>query len=521
MQIAITEENRDGFSKTLKLVSLDKKTIKAARANFGRFRINGVIRGGIYDSDVWTLSDDLHVSELAFSMDEDVYDRHAGAWLGCSFEVYRESVKAYIALNLGVLARSTLLTMTTLYRRLTEMDYGDVLELPAEDIPYVLELIKMMPGGSPLRDEVIESLERERLRIASTERRTLAEFKYYLRFDRELGKYWRGCPEERKIYFFPMYLWWEVTAILPLRVTEFLLTPYDCIEEKNGRFYLTIRRTKMKKGRHRVSYKVPSDYEKMQYEIPERIYNDIRWYQGIHDDAEAHGYRRPELDTLFLTSANPLSGYFCYGMARLRLRSLCAEVMNDEDYPIHLGDTRHLAMINLILSGGSPVICKELAGHESIDMSSHYYGNLSGIVESIIYEKYNGWGDDTEFSGSEKYYATLPDKTIPVEGGWCDSESMISGSVRDCFKDFDGEDVIGSCMGCRHFYPEKQGIKLRIINERKKAVDADCEYLMQMIELVRKGQGYQEDIASAMLKLHADAELYGDLLKRKYKGGYR
>ena len=42
---------------------------------------------------------------------------------------------------------------------------------------------------------------------------------------------------------------------------------------------------------------------------------------------------------------------------------------------------------------------------------------------------------------------------------------------------------------------------------------------MQMIELVRRGLGYQEDIASAMLKLHADAGTYSELLKRKYRGG--
>jgi hypothetical protein len=50
-------------------------------------------------------------------------------------------------------------------------------------------------------------------------------------------------------------------------------------------------------------------------------------------------------------------------------------------------------------------------------------------------------------------------------------------------------------------------------------VDRDGEYLMQMIELVRKGMGYQEDIASSILKLHADAGSYAELLKRKYRGG--
>ena len=67
-----------------------------------------------------------------------------------------------------------------------------------------------------------------------------------------------------------------------------------------------------------------------------------------------------------------------------------------------------------------------------------------------------------------------------------------------------GSSALGECHNCRHFYPDNPGLLLRISTERKKAVDRDGEYLMQMIELVRRGLGYQEDIASAMLKLHAD-----------------
>ena len=515
----LNEEVREGYSRIQVVSRLDEETIKKARANFARFRIKGVIIGGLYDSDTWHLSDDIRRSALVFDVDSEVYAQGAEKWAECTRECYRESVKAYIAMNLGTYARATLLMIVRLFRNAAAMDYEEVMELEDDEKGYILNLLKLLPGGGVIRDAVIDDLEEVRFSRRYSDSRTLADFKYYLRFDKGIRDFWESCDLWDKIYYFPVYMWWDVTSILPLRVTEFLLTPYECLAEDGGKYYLTIRRTKLKKGRRKLAYKVEHDYELFRYEIPERLYREILWYKEL--EIEGTGYVRPALGTLFLTSDNVLcADYLNYGHMRERLRGLCGRMMGDVDYPVHLGDTRHLAMINLILSGGSPVICKELAGHESISASAHYYGNLSGIVESIVYEKYHSWGMEAELNGSHKYWAALPEECIRVKGGWCDSPMMMEEKIDDCLKEFNGAYPLGECIGCRHFYPERQGMRLDISQERKRAVDRDGEYLMQMIELVRKGLGYQEDIASALLRLQADAESYAELLKRKYlKGG--
>ncbi len=512
------EEIKDGYSRFQTITVLDDETIKAARANFGRFRIKSVIRGGKYDDDSWHLSDDLHNSTINFEVDEGVYAEHAENWTGCTYECYRQSIKAYIALNLGTYARATLMIIARLFRDAAGMDYEDVMELDEDEKTHILSLLRLLPEGGVTRDSIIDDLEEFSYQKNYSATRTLADFKYYLRFDKAVREYWESCSRKEKIFYFPIYMWWDVTSILPLRVTEFLLTPYDCLSEDGGKYYLTIRRTKLKKGRRKLAYKVEQDYELFRYEIPEQLYNEILWYKNL--EVENTGYARAGLGTLFLISDDVrCADYLNYGHARERLRSLCKEIMGDADYPVHLGDTRHLAMINLILSGGSPVICKELAGHENINASAHYYGNLSGIVESIVYEKYHGWGKGAELGGSQKYWVDLPEECIRVKEGWCDSRLMVSGSIDDCLKDFNGTHSLGECSNCRHFYPDDPGLSLSISTERKKAVDSDGEYLMQMIELVRKGMGYQEEIASAILKLHADADSYAELLKRKYRGG--
>lgn len=514
----LKEISKEGYSRVQMITRLDDETIKSARANYARFRLKGVIHGGVYDDDTWYLSDDLRNSTISFGIDEAAYSKGAVRWTECTYECYRDSVKAYIALNLGTYARSTLMIVMNLFRKAAAMDYEMMMELDEDEKSHILNFLKLLPGGGVIRDSVIDDLEEFSYSKNYSDMRTLADFKYYLRFDKAIREYWGNCSEKDKIFYFPIYMWWDVTSILPLRVTEFLLTPYNCLEKDGEKYYLTIRRTKLKKGRRKLAYKVAYDYELCRYEIPERLYREISWYQ--HIDVEDTDYAKPALGTLFLTSNHVRSAdYLTYGHARERLRSLCGEIMGDTNYPVHLGDTRHLAMINLILSGGSPVICRELAGHENISASAHYYGNLSGIVESIVYEKYHEWGLDTKFEGSQKNWVKLPEDSIRVTDGWCDSQCMRAGEIDDCIKDFDGSSALGECHNCRHFYPDNPGLLLRISTERKKAVDRDGEYLMQMIELVRRGLGYQEDIASAMLKLHADAGTYSELLKRKYRGG--
>lgn len=84
---------------------------------------------------------------------------------------------------------------------------------------------------------------------------------------------------------------------------------------------------------------------------------------------------------------------------------------------IHLGDTRHIAMMNLIISGGSPVIYMELAGQD-IDISSNYYANLSTLVECATYEMYRKTkkGNKVTLKGSTDYSIVPLKELTQIEG---------------------------------------------------------------------------------------------------------
>ena len=104
---------------------------------------------------------------------------------------------------------------------------------------------------------------------------------------------------------------------------------------------------------------------------------DIQWYiRSTKDMSQA------ELGTLFIPDENKSQGYMGYYSMQLRLRNFCRRYMRDESYPIHLGDTRHLAMINLIMRGANPMTIKDFAGHTNATTSAHYYSNISNTISN-------------------------------------------------------------------------------------------------------------------------------------------
>jgi hypothetical protein len=69
-----------------------------------------------------------------------------------------------------------------------------------------------------------------------------------------------------------------------------------------------------------------------------------------------------------------------------------------------------------------------------------------------------------------------------------------------------------------HYLPDDPGIKFGFYDDKasKEQVDADSRLLIRMIELVRKGIGYPDDIGSALLRLQCSGDRYSKCLLGKY-----
>ena len=506
----MTTEAFEGYSRIKLVSSIDEKVIREARKKFNQYLMRGVISQGRFDDECWILYNEVKHRSISFAAPD---GKMISDWTGCSTDAYTDYVKAYIMMILGEITIESLATISKNLMAFGASDYDDACRWDV-DTAHILQFIAMIPDNNGYLGSVAEYIEENRtLDRWCKSPRELSDFRSYLRFDREIKKFWESASDMQRKKYFPVHLWWRLTSILPLRATEFLLLPADCIRSDNGKYYLTVRRTKLKKHMKEHGYTISKDYSLHEYEVPYELADEIMAYRTAVGREPKH-----KKDTLFSPSMKARLGYLTYAQMKSLLEDYCNEVMHDSNYPINIGDTRHLAMINLILSGGSPVICRELAGHESIDISSNYYANLSTVVESAAYDSYHMGRNEVSFEGDMKVKLHVPKNSFRVADGYCDAEHIAEGDISECMKNYSRSGRFAECYECIHFYPDGETIRLKVKKNAKEKVDADGLFLMEVIEQVRKGNGAQEEIQQALLRLQNSSADYRSILIRDWEG---
>ena len=518
-------EKLDGkVSRALPLTDVGDDTIKRARAVFDDYKARSVILGSCFDDAAWSFTNQAHIVNI--SLVADGSDSIQG-WLGCDIDDYRNCVRAYIVFNLGELELSTMRAIVSLFNKIPALPAGDAAGL-MKDAHHAAKLLQLLPGGNERRDAVIAALDENASkynRDRGSQQRALAEFHTYLKFNKIVDDFWSQADDQQRLFYFPLYFWWRLTAILPLRPTEFLLTPRDCLDGNT----LAVRRTRLKGGVRKIGYRINDDYEVFRYTLNSGLADELRKYIDA-----THYLPDTEISTLFRLApycgrqasvAQGHNRYYTYQHLRNCLRAFYDEVVREREpnlEMVNLGDTRHLAMISLISSGGSPTICRELAGHADIGTSSHYYANFSKFVECVTINRFRASkGGEAGIAGNAKYTITRPAGAHRVDGGYCAALSVKGGDVSECLKVMDSSGRIGECSCCAHYYPDIQGLRMELHNTEngKEQVDLDSRNLIRMIELVRKGIGYSEDIGSALLRLQRSCDRYGKCLWEKYERG--
>ena len=490
-------EAMDGMTRTRCVPVVDKDTLEEGEELFRSWHERKVILTDSREEDTWKLSNELHTYQLQFSLDEDAWEHGAGEWADCSQAHWVECMKMYVLILLGSLTIPCIQDHLREIRKLASLGLEGLRNGLFH--PAALTFLALLPGASITRDEASAIVEdRTAPSFSPCRQRKLPSFSLFFRFDRELDAYWERASPEEKRRWFPIRLWWKITSILPLRPTEFLLTPYNCLTIRDGQYFLTIRRTALKKGRGRRGYRIDSDYKTFEYIIPVSLAAEILDCQRM---------TKPD-GTNYLFGGET---WFSYAEIAQSLQAFTHEELHwPEEERLHLGDTRHLAMVSLILSGGSPSVCKALADHEDIFISSHYFTNYSELISSAVY--------DLSRRGGERPPGPAVPRLVPergdlhkVPGGQCDFAAARLGDVSECIRNCSPQGHLGDCSACIHFYPSPDQ-RFAIARDRKEAVDNDAAFVIRMIDLVRKGKGSTESIQSALARLQSSARKYAALL---------
>lgn len=545
----ITNENL--FTAVATLSEFDDLAVEAAMSAFDDLQQKGVIKTeSAFDDGVWYTTDEYSNVGLHFEFDEEDYYQNYADILDLNMDDFVLYVKVFMVSLFGRNALETI--------RAFLLDLRHIVSVPANRIGGLTSELKL--SAPRLCEEFlsvchVEGEELEKLIAgisaygdyqygAGKKQRVLADYETYFLFNDILEDYWSSDhTDEERLFYFPLYLWWKFTAVIPLRPREFLLTQRDCLSwDDNGNCYLKIRRNQLKGGRENVKYKIADDYTTDTFQIPEQLGKSIEAYIALteqFDDTEidtlfvtdmhyAKWGQRKHSNSRFLTYVNLVTilHYFyneviCgkYGL-RVVAKNQNTRLSRGEISEIRLGDTRHIALINIMQEGGTPALAMFLAGHQVTETASHYYSNVSQFLECKISRQYRRiTGGQIEYDVSSYTPIKATGSGIAISGGArCFSDAYASGSIEDCVRVLGPNSEIGYCPKCKYFRSSRGTMYSKeAVEFYRRNIEGDYNALLDAVETVRAGKGEESTVGEALLRLKASSYSYEQYLKERHK----
>lgn len=514
----------DGYSYSVELGMFNERTIEEAKKIFAIAQQKGVIVADSFWAKQWKILDESQADVLLdFRFDEVQFNRKCSPLLGCTAKDYDTAMRLVLTSYWGASVGLLRSIASNLCRMADNLDGNTFMRISVDSAPAIQQFLRILPGDTDYKNMLIDlidpMIDEEEKSDKEGNYRTLCYYQTYLRFDFILNDFWRTASTKEKMLYFPIYLWWRLTAILPLRPIEFVLTPRNCITRENGKTLITIRRTKRKKSPLSAEYNIESDFEMEQYIIPEDLALDVEDYI----EYTSSNYESP-IDTLFckntlhrITESTPKTKRFLYRTLNSLLNRFQNEVVLSPRYGltlrpkgetplgdneielVSLGDTRHIAMISLMISGNSELVCQALAGHDIIETGQAYYGNVKTFVDALAWERVR---TITTINNDKK----LPTVFKVVDAGICGSPRYSAGDYSDCGKAVTELGIIGECTACPYLIvPDGKEMIQPPNDDRLKYAFI---HVLDAIKKANNGTGLAKEVVPAVNALKAEANYY-------------
>ncbi|EMY4798079.1 hypothetical protein V8T67_003796 [Bacillus pacificus] len=602
--LAVRKKITDSEVYAVDLIDFNKDSIKRARDEFANFKEKGIILNTFFEDNTWVVTNQVDTKTLKFNFSE-VEFRNQIAQQNRKMGTYAEFVdalKAFLVFRLNDYVLLTVTSFLTFIKKIIKntfffapqkaTNWLSGLQAPMKQGPELLvEFLEFYPFQDT--EEFIEKLLLDQVLIDENtdfgkemNRRKLAEFQSYFYFDKLLNQFWDfSASDIEKLYYYPLYLFWKITNILPLRVTEFTVIPRDCLNpDDKGNYTLTIRRSALK-GRTKktsIQHNLEDDYTLHDYPISNDIAAIITDYKRMTEQYGTSEFLlswEAHLTATIIKHKNSPSRHLIAnqtnGMNNLNkrinqhrlnqmLKSLYKEIFQDrmklrvlykdysrykEDKPkvssedegkplnskeiikIQLGDTRHFALINMVLNGISPVLIKDFTGHGSINQSYHYFGHIDQFVKCLSYDKFREIREnviDDEEVGShqeitlESIQLGLNRKNqefVEVDGGRCFSPKFLKNDITDCIEQTT-TDIIGDCFNCPSFVSHSNEYK-ELLEKRKadleKKMNDDGNFLLRVIRNYKDTFKDEEVMTRTLLNIQQKASEYLKVEKKLHQ----
>lgn len=266
--------------------------------------------------------------------------------------------------------------------------------------------------------------------------------------------------------YYPVYLWWKLTTIIPLRISEFCNIDRNGIRNHNGDYYIKLPRKKLNNRRVQVldEIYIPSGLANNIIEYVQRTakYGESKTlisYKSIANQKDMNARGKLNIDIFNYTNmAHVLYMFYqeiVFGKYKYKYYGeniganetpSVESVTNVINRKIRLNDTRHFAFLNLITLGYHPTEIARLGGHTSIYSQYHYHQHLEYWVDSEVMElmlSFNYKRNFTEKNNSADFdskkfkerFILKPSTTstkIPLKVGYCTDPDQLC-KVDECY----------------------------------------------------------------------------------------
>lgn len=307
-----------------------------------------------------------------------------------------------------------------------------------------------------------------------------------------------------RMKYCPILIWWMISTIIPLRPSEFVLLKRNCIYKEKDKCYIHIERVKSRADRKKHTIPIMTEFQ-----IPETLFEFISDFIDYANEIDsgsylvsddfyikqlAKNYKRNK-EKITLQKFNNLFKMFekdvVEGIYHYEIVALGAVENDNQIERIRLGDTRHLAFMNMLVQGLNPLYIQRIGGHYTLEEQLSYCNHLDTFTSAKTYVLSKMLNNKNEV-----YYRNYSDN---VDWGLKQTEKELLGAkfyqlpkVKDgagrCTStNFPTDCKCEECLFCEHFIPEKD-VAQTYISELKQNNLQNIEIKKELLKKLLKEQ---------------------------------
>ena len=334
--------------------------------------------------------------------------------------------------------------------------------------------------------------------------REIPDYESILKYDCLIRDFIDTGNIDLRIKYYPILIWWMISTIIPLRPSEFVLIKRNCIYKEKDKCYIHIERVKSRADRKKHDVPIMTEFQ-----IPEALFEFISDFIDCANEIDSSDYlvsdsfykrylqkvKKRNKDKITLQKFNILFKKFekevVEDIYHYEIVALGTVEKDNQIERIRLGDTRHLAFMNMLMQGLNPLYIQRIGGHYTLEEQLSYCNHLDTFTSAKTYVLSKMLNNKNEV-----YYRNYSDN---VDWGLKQTEKELLGTkfyqlpkVKDgagrCTStNFPTDCKCEECLFCEHFIPEKD-VAQTYISELKQNNLQNIEIKKELLKKLLKEQ---------------------------------